>query len=361
MPTSDRWKQTLAGCLLALTCAAATAQVDDSYSDEPAYIARLADRSLLIDGAAKPSGDMVVVGERGHVLLSSDGGQSWTQSPVPTRSLLTSVFFFDDNNGWAVGHDTVILRTIDGGETWTKVYFDPADQRPLFGVLFTDVNNGMAVGAYGLYMISSDGGQSWEVRDLSPVRYGEEADGEDADGDDEEADDAEEDEYYEDEFEFFDYHLNHITADAAGRLYIAAEAGHFFRSDDGGENWIAMNTPYEGSYYATVPLEGDSLLLCAMRGHLLRSDDAGVTLKDLDTGTLSLLSGGAVTGDGKVLVVGMGGALLVSSDAGGSFELVAQPDRKGLSTVLTAGDGNVVLVGEAGVQRRAVDSLRGGQ
>ncbi|MEL7449310.1 MAG: YCF48-related protein [Pseudomonadota bacterium] len=360
MPTSDRWKRALGACLLALTCAAATAQVDDSYSDEPAYIARLADRSMLIDGAVKPSGDIVVVGERGHVLLSSDGGQSWTQSPVPTRSLLTAVYFFDDNNGWAVGHDTVILRTTDGGASWSKVYFDPADQRPLFGVLFTDANNGMAVGAYGLYMTTSDGGQSWEVRDLSPVRYGEEADGDDEEADDAE-DDPSDDEYYEDEFEFFDYHLNHITADAAGRLYIAAEAGHFFRSDDGGENWIAMNTPYEGSYYATVPLEGDSLLLCAMRGHLLRSDDAGVTLKDLDTDTLSLLSGGAVTGNGTVLVVGMGGALLVSDDAGSSFELVAQPDRKGLSTVLAAGNGNVVLIGEAGVQRRAVESLSSGQ
>lgn len=358
MASFDNWKRAFWVGMLALLSTGAPAQDDESYGDEPAYMARLAASSMLLDGAVKPSGGMVAVGERGHILLSDDGGKSWKQSPVPTRSLLTAVYFFDDDNGWAVGHDAVILRTTDGGATWAKVNFDPEDQRPLFGVLFTDADNGIAVGAYGLYMTSSDGGESWEVEDLSPVRYREQPD--DAAGDEAVAE-AEDDAEDEDEFEFFDYHLNHITADAAGRLYIAAERGHFFRSDDGGENWIAMNTPYEGSYYATVPLEGDSLLLCAMRGHLLRSDDAGVTLEDLDTGTQSLLSGGAVTGDGTVLVVGMGGVVLISDDGGNSFALAAQPDRKGLATVLAAGQGDVVLLGEAGVQRRAVEDLDRGQ
>jgi len=30
------------------------------------------------------------------------------------------VFFFDENEGWAVGNFGTILHTFDGGETWTK-------------------------------------------------------------------------------------------------------------------------------------------------------------------------------------------------------------------------------------------------
>lgn len=359
MPTSDRWKRCLFSIVAAtLTCTAQAqvdAQVDDSFADEPAYQARLAAQSMLIDAALKPSGGMAAVGERGHILLSDDGGAGWRQVPVPTRSFLTSVYFADDEHGWAVGHDAVILRTTDGGESWEKVYFDPADQRPLFGILFTDAQRGFAVGAYGLYMTSADGGESWEVEDLAPTRYSDEPEA------DEDESDGGDDEDFEDEFEFFDYHLNHITSDAAGRLYIAAEAGHFFRSDDGGDSWIAMNTPYEGSYYATVPLEGDTLLLCGMRGHLLRSDDAGVSLDVLPTDTLSLLSGGARLGDGTVLVVGMGGTVLVSDDGGQAFRLAAQPDRKGLSTAVSAGEKTVVLVGESGVQRRSLGELIGAE
>ncbi|MRR13496.1 hypothetical protein EG835_13825, partial [bacterium] len=41
--------------------------------------ARLATRSLLLD-AADRDGLAVAVGERGHVLLSSDGGKAWTQA-----------------------------------------------------------------------------------------------------------------------------------------------------------------------------------------------------------------------------------------------------------------------------------------
>ena len=37
---------------------------------------------------------------------------------MPVSSDLTAVFFVDDKQGWAVGHDGVILHTADGGETW---------------------------------------------------------------------------------------------------------------------------------------------------------------------------------------------------------------------------------------------------
>ena len=52
--------------------------------------APLASRSLLLDGADTGS-SLVVVGDRGHVLVSTDQGASWKQSTVPTRALLTAV------------------------------------------------------------------------------------------------------------------------------------------------------------------------------------------------------------------------------------------------------------------------------
>jgi len=73
--------------------------------------APLASRSLLL--AIAPAGQrLVAVGERGHILLSDDQGQTWSQAEsVPTRSLLTGVCFGNDGQGVAVGHDEVILTT----------------------------------------------------------------------------------------------------------------------------------------------------------------------------------------------------------------------------------------------------------
>ena len=63
---------------------------------------------------------IVVVGERGYVLLSDDNGKSWRQTPTPTSVTLTSVGFATPTEGWAVGHMGVILHTTDGGSSWSK-------------------------------------------------------------------------------------------------------------------------------------------------------------------------------------------------------------------------------------------------
>ena len=77
----------------------------DEYSNESAK----ASQSLLLD-ATHAGKRLVVVGDRGHILFSDDQGRTWTQARVPTRQLLTAVFFLDDKRGWAVGHDALVVE-----------------------------------------------------------------------------------------------------------------------------------------------------------------------------------------------------------------------------------------------------------
>lgn len=64
----------------------------------------------------------MAVGERGHAIYSTDGGVTWQQGAVPVSTTLTSVFFVDEQYGWAVGHGGVILSTSDGGRQWVKQF-----------------------------------------------------------------------------------------------------------------------------------------------------------------------------------------------------------------------------------------------
>ena len=96
---------------------------------------------------------MVVVGERGIVLLSDDRGATWKQAKVPTRALLTAVYFHDARLGWVVGHDETILRSEDGGETWTRTHAAPDREQPLLDVWFKDTDTGFAFGAYGTILV----------------------------------------------------------------------------------------------------------------------------------------------------------------------------------------------------------------
>ena len=59
------------------------------------------------------------MGYQGAVYYTQDGGDTWKKGQVPSNKLLYSVSMADAEVGWAVGQLGTILRTEDGGRTWT--------------------------------------------------------------------------------------------------------------------------------------------------------------------------------------------------------------------------------------------------
>ncbi|HYJ41688.1 MAG TPA: hypothetical protein VEW08_12930 [Steroidobacteraceae bacterium] len=304
------------------------AQLDpNDGANRPAEIEPLASSSLLLDLAVAGQ-RLVAVGERGHVMLSDDHGATWRQAKsVPTRVLLTAVFFVDAEYGWAVGHDETILNTADGGENWTRSHFAPEAQQPLLDLWFANRVSGIAVGAYGAYFTTNDGGRHWSSARFSapPTQP------------------ANEDEPPP------DYHLNRIVG-VGNRLYVAAEGGKLYRSDDRGASWRALPSPYQGSFFGLVPIRGEGLLAFGLRGHLFRSADAGETWHELESHTTAMLTDGIAINDLRVVIGGLAGVLLVSADAGETFKLTQQDDRKGMSALLPGPAGTVIVAGEGGVR-----------
>ena len=316
----------------------ASIQANDIRADDTSTMAKLAGQSMLLDGAYS-EGLMTVVGERGHVLISSDG-KSWQQIIVPTRATLTGVYFRDKQNGWVVGHDAVILRTTDGGKQWQTVYSDPEGETPLFDIWFRDEKHGIAIGAYGLYLVSEDGGASWVISEMKVITE------KSAENSREEEIKAEDD---DDFLDSYDLHLNSIALSDNGKLYIAAEAGKIYRSDDSGESWIPLVSPYVGSFFGILPLAGDTVLVFGLRGHLFRSEDAGVNWQEIETPTQEMLTNGIVMTDDEIYITGLGGTILKSNDGGQSFALQEQGHRDGLTAIIQAPEGELITVGEKGV------------
>jgi len=287
---------------------------------ERAELAPLASASLLLDVAALDS-RLVAVGERGHILVSTDDGRTWRQSDVPTRALLTGIVMTDAQHGWAVGHDEVILRTRDGGASWERVHAAPEHEKPLLDVWFANAQRGLAVGAYGMILGTNDGGATWEPKTVH---------GED------------------------DFHLNQIAAASDGTLYIAAEAGHLYRSDDGGTTWVPLTSPYEGSFFGVLPLSDSSLLAFGLRGHLFRSVDRGRTWEAVLTGTQETLTTAMELSSGRVVLAGMAGTLVLFDGLGRPIRVQELPDRKAIMALAAGHDGTLLLFGEGGVQRIAL-------
>src|SRR5690606_25126562 len=104
---------------LILACACAVPALAAPLS--PAH--PLIDDMLYVD-AARAGDRIVAVGDRGSIVWSDDDGRTWTMAVTPDEVLLTAVCFADENRGWAVGHDAVVLATTDGGKSWSRKYSD---------------------------------------------------------------------------------------------------------------------------------------------------------------------------------------------------------------------------------------------
>jgi photosystem II stability/assembly factor-like uncharacterized protein len=95
----------------------------------------------------------------------------WESQQSGTTDDLFGVAFVDFDVGTAVGgawDHARILRTINGGQTWTQSR--EKDQGPtpsgLLGVSFYNKDVGMAVGYYGTIIYTSNGGEWWNTVDL---------------------------------------------------------------------------------------------------------------------------------------------------------------------------------------------------
>lgn len=312
--TAGNFARRLCILLATLACLAGVHGAPTADASEPS---KLAHRALLLD-VTRAGERLVAVGDRGHIIVSNDEGSTWSQCITPTRAMLTAVAFPDEQNGWAVGHDGVILRTADGGKSWTRQDKGDDLETVYLDVLFLDAQRGFVVGAYGKFLVTTDGGQTW-----TPRRIFEE-----------------------------DLHLNRITHDADGRLFIAGERGLVLVSTDQGVNWKRSPLPYEGSLFGIRPLSGGVLIAYGLRGHVFVSADSGATWQERETDAKVLLMACARLRDGVAVLAGQGGNFYISRDSGRSFHHW-KPDDFGTSvadlTVLK--DGSLLTVGEAGAVR----------
>lgn len=126
-----------------------------------AEVRAITPRMLLLDGAIAGT-DIIAVGERGTIIRSADHAATWESAPTVTGATLTAVAFAEDGRrGWAVGHDALILATSDAGRTWHKQWQGENLSDSFLDVLALSSSHVIAVGAYGLFLRSLDGGQTW--------------------------------------------------------------------------------------------------------------------------------------------------------------------------------------------------------
>jgi len=262
---------------------------------------------------------LVAVGDHGVILLSEPGDEAFRQAQhVPTRTTLTAVHFVDDKRGWAVGHQGVVLTTGDGGENWSLLRSGITEE-PLFTVWFENPQRGFVGGRFATLLETTDGGNTWAKRNIT----------------------REDDEV--------ERNLFHIFSGADGRIYIAAEKGTVYVTENNGAQWEPVETGYGGSFWAGIVLSDGTVIVVGMRGSIYRSTDQGTTWGRVELDLKASLTDVIQLQSSNVLAVGMDGAIVESADGGKSFTLKEHPERLSFTAVVERTKGNYQLFGKSGV------------
>ena len=231
------------------------------------------------------------VGSALTVLKSTDGGLTWSPKPVtgtPAGDLATIRCATALTCLLSTKQGNQILRTTDGGDTYSSVV--PSTDGT-FGVAFASPTRALAAGALGSVEVSNDAGATW-----APV--GGRVAG------------------------FFGV----LAAASSSVAYAGGDNGVLARTTDAGQSWQNVSAPTSASIVSIAAPSANRVFVLDGEGTLQRSDNGGGSYKLLNADSAGSI---VALDDDHLLVVGRG--VRRSEDGGETFADVQDPDVRGRS------------------------------
>ncbi|HSW12116.1 MAG TPA: YCF48-related protein [Solimonas sp.] len=305
-----------------------------AQASEPTPVLKGITHQALFD-LSFDGGNGVAVGAGGQIVVSRDSGKSWTPEKSPSPLSLLGVAR-RGSRVVAVGQMGLVLLRDSAGQ-WKQV--KTATTERLMAIDMNSRGQAVAVGSFGTVLRSGDGGASWTAAkpDWASMFAADSA----TLGDN------------------FQPHLYAVDVAENGSVVIAGELSTILRSADGAATWdvisrgISSQERVDPSLFGMDIREDGVGFAVGQSGVLLKTTDAGLSWSALTSGTRAILLGIDSGTDGQVLVTGMR-EMLRSRDDGASWQHVkgsnistawysAAVRPAGSSTVLAAGQQGTIL------------------
>ena len=289
----------------------------------------------------------VIAGGRCTLRRSEDGGKTFTRLPFTSSesscsSTVSALWFTAPKTGYIVLADGTVLRTDDGGATFSRKTAIPGTQATggtaaPAGIRFTATDTGVAIthaaGAGRIYR-TTDGGVSWTL--VKSVDYGLSG------------------------VTFVDANDGYAVGDVAARPP-KPPASELLTTLDGGATWVET-TMVEGS--GAVDLSGircATFLRCVMTtakgDQLLRTETAGVTVAAVSPST-DPVRAAAFAGVNRVVAAGVFGTTVISDDAAQTFKPIGSRLTGSLTTLRRGAASAVFALGRDGALDKSTDGGR---
>lgn len=191
----------------------------------------------LIDVTSCGSGLFAALAAEGEVWTSTDDGVTWTTHRLETEEAPQAITCDPGNRLWAAGSLGTIIASADDGSTWTD---HSSGEDLIFNYIrFFDADTALVLGEFGTVMWSRDGGETWTPSE-HPLP----------------------DEFYP------------LTAwfESPRRGWVAGLSGQILFTGDGGASWTVQPSGTIVPLYGLVSV-GDVLYAVGGEGAVLRMHD----------------------------------------------------------------------------------------
>jgi photosystem II stability/assembly factor-like uncharacterized protein len=250
---------------------------------------------------------------------STDGGASWQPQTSGVTAGLNSVYFIGNMKGWCVGSGKTVIRTTDGGATWSTVTLMGSGSFDLIGVYFFDDQLGWASGTNGAIIRTTNGGTTW-----TRINSGTNTD------------------------------LNKVVFTDALNGYAAGESGVILKSVTGGTSWTSVASGSTAGLEG-LDISGGNVVAVGVFGDI-RLSTGGGAFASMITGTQNTLNGIACRAGQFSCAVGEAGRVTITSDGGASWTVPPQVTSSSLYGVCVADAATLFACGEGGTIIKSVNN-----
>jgi photosystem II stability/assembly factor-like uncharacterized protein len=202
--------------------------------------------------AAPAGGQLAQVSQSRNAAATTSSGAPvryearWDLQTSGVTDQLNSVYFIDVNTGWAAGKNNTILKTADGGKTWSRALEREEGGNEFSSIFFTNAKEGWAQGRILLH--SSDGGETWRPASPLPERKS----------------------------------LGDGWAVGAIRLQTGqfGTSDRLFKSEDGGTTWTDISKLPRNDFREIFALDSEHVWMAGDYGRYALTSDGGATWQE---------------------------------------------------------------------------------
>jgi len=208
------------------------------------------------------SGNADSIGGYGMILFSADSGETWVRQGEGSAALqdinVGDIWAVDENNVWATASTNAILRTNDGGQTWTRITFPEISVNTNFmAISIVNKTNIWISGGGGIVLNSIDDGNTWTMFDTNFFHKG---------------------------------GMQGIWAISPEKIYVVGGIGSTTKTErgfigytlDGGTTWDSVfpANNYNKWEWIGATASGNTIVVYGGKSHYMVSTDGGTTWKN---------------------------------------------------------------------------------